>query len=295
MGMYKTPAILIALLSPVMALCQEPGAYKPDFTTPKTIPGYTLAWHDEFNNNGKPDSANWNYEKGFVRNEELQWYQPDNANCANGVLLIEGRKEQMPNPNYKAGSTDWRHSRQYANYTSACITTKGLQQFGYGRFEIRARIDTALGAWPAIWTLGTNGPWPANGEVDIMEFYRVNNVPTLLANVAWGTAQRYVAKWNTQRRPLANFTVNDNEWAKKFHTWRMDWNEDSINLYLDDFLINTTLLTQTINADGSNPFTKPAFLLLNLALGQNGGDPSASAFPIKYEVDYVRYWRLVEK
>jgi len=287
-------ALLATFVMPVIAFCQQPGVYKPDYTAPPKMPGYTLAWHDEFNTTGKPDSTNWNYEKGFVRNEELQWYQLNNANCDKGVLLIEGRKEKLLNPNYEPGSRDWRRGREYAEYTSACITTKGLRQFGYGRFEIRARIDTVLGAWPAIWTLGVSGEWPANGEVDIMEFYRVNSAPTLLANVAWGTAQRYVAKWNTQRKPLANFTTSDKDWCNKFHIWRMDWSKDSISLYLDGLLMNTTPLNQTIDADGSNPFTKPMFLLLNLALGQNGGDPAGSKFPVNYEVDYVRYWKRVE-
>lgn len=290
--MYRNTAIpMLILLMPVLANSQQTDAYKPDYSIPKIIPGYNLVWQDEFNYTGKPDTTNWIYEKGFVRNEELQWYQPDNANCSNGILLIEGKKEQVANPYYTAGSKDWRRNRQYAEYTSACIETRGLQQFGYGRFEIRARIDTGLGAWPAIWSLGIKGQWPSNGEVDIMEFYRVNNVPTILANVAWGTAKQYVAKWNTQRTPLAHFLERDKDWPAKFHVWRMDWSKDSINLYLDDELLNTTLLSKTLNADSSNPFIQPQYLLLNLALGENGGDPTRAKFPIKYEVDYVRYYK----
>ncbi len=50
--------------------------------------------------NGKPDEANWKYESGFVRNEELQWYQSGNANCIDGLLVIEGRREQVKNIKY---------------------------------------------------------------------------------------------------------------------------------------------------------------------------------------------------
>jgi len=71
----------------------------------------------------------------------------------------------------------------------------------------------------------------------------------------------------------------------------MDWDKDSINLFLDDVLMNTTVLNQTLNPDGSYPFLQPHFLLLNLAIGGNGGDPSASSTPIKYEVDYVRVYQ----
>lgn len=94
--------------------------------------GYTLAWADEFNQAGRPDSTNWNYERGFVRNEELQWYQPENATCKNGLLVIEARKEQKPNPRYQEGSNDWRRKRKTIDYTSSCLLTRGKK---YGNME----------------------------------------------------------------------------------------------------------------------------------------------------------------
>lgn len=272
-------------------LSQEADPYKPDYNTPPVRHNMNLAWHDEFNYTGKPDTTSWIYEKGFVRNRELQWYQPDNANCANGVLLILGKKEKVKNPGYNPASTGWQNSREYAEYTSASIRTRGKKQWLFGRFEIRARIDTALGSWPAIWTLGITKHWPSNGEIDIMEFYRVKDVPTILANFAWGTEKKNVAKWDDLRKPLSDFTQADKEWTKKFHVWRMDWDKDSISLYLDDQLLNSVSLTTTINPDGFNPFLQPHYILLNLALGAAGGDPSNSSFPIKYEVDYVRIYQ----
>ena len=79
---------------------------------------YKLVWSDEFENSGLPDSANWRYEHGFVRNEELQWYHPENARCENGYLIIEAKREQKPNPGYEAGNNDWRKKREMINYTS---------------------------------------------------------------------------------------------------------------------------------------------------------------------------------
>jgi beta-glucanase (GH16 family) len=190
----------------------------PDPNSPTEIPGMKLVWADEFNNTGQPKPEFWKYEKGFVRNEELQWYQEENANCANGVLLIEGRREEIPNPKYQAGSQSWRTNRKSAHYTSASINTRGQKQWLYGRFEIRARIDTALGSWPAIWTLGVAKPWPSNGEIDIMEFYRVNNLPTILANAAWGTDKQYVAKWHTERIPYSHFGQRN----RSNFTWMMN-------------------------------------------------------------------------
>ena len=80
-------------------------------------PGYTLVWADEFETPGPPDPANWSFESGFVRNEELQWYQPENARVEGGRLVIEARRERRPNPRYEAGSTDWRRNREWARST----------------------------------------------------------------------------------------------------------------------------------------------------------------------------------
>lgn len=273
------------------SFAQSNDAASPDNTSPAEISGMKLVWNDEFNEAGKPNPEIWKYEHGFVRNEELQWYQEDNAQCKDGVLVIEGRREEVPNPGYKEGSHEWRTNRKTAHYTSASINTRGQKQWLYGRFEVRARIDTTLGSWPAIWTLGVTKPWPSNGEIDIMEFYRVNNMPTILANAAWGTEKPYSARWHTERIPYAHFLENDPEWHQKFHIWRMDWTSEYVRLYLDGELLNTTMLSETVNPDGFNPFRQPHYLLLNLAIGGNGGNPDLSKFPIRYEVDYVRVYQ----
>jgi beta-glucanase (GH16 family) len=247
-----------------------------------------LVWSDEFDKDGRPDPNNWTYERGFVRNQELQWYQPENARCENGMLIIEGRREHKQNPRYRAEGRDWRQSREYAEYTSSSLTTRRLHSWKFGRFEMRGRIDTRLGLWPAFWTLGIEGPWPSNGEIDIMEYYR----GVLLANAAWATEKRSVPKWDDTRKPITEF--NDPNWSGKFHIWRMDWDAESIKLYVDDLLLNQVDLKETINknGDGKNPFHQPHYIILNLAIGGTaGGDPSDTKFPAKFEVDYVRIYQ----
>lgn len=288
--MKKLTTLALAWLSYINIHAQKFDPSDPRGSVPRKIAGMKLIWNDEFNTNGKPNPQYWRYEKGFVRNQETQWYQPDNAICKDGVLLIEGRKEAIKNPNYEAGSSDWRKNREYSEYTSSSIQTRGLKQFQFGRVEVRARIDTAMGSWPAIWTLGVSKPWPSNGEIDMMEFYRVNNAPTILANTAWGTDTQYKAKWDDLKMPLTYFTANDKDWVKKFHIWRMDWDKDKINLYLDDELLNYTPLSETINADGSNGFLQEHYLLLNLAIGGINGGKAVNTL-IKYEVDYVRVYQ----
>jgi len=250
--------------------------------------GYTLVWADEFNNAGPPDSANWRYEKGFVRNNELQWYQTENARCENGVLVIEGRKEIKPNPGYVAGSNDWKRKRENIEYTSSSMNTSGKHSWQYGRFVMRGRIDVSAGLWPAWWTLGVNGRWPANGEIDIMEYYRGK----VLANIACGTATPYKAEWYSKTVPVDS--LGGKNWASRFHVWRMDWDENAIALYMDDSLLNKVELSKLVNKDGSNinPFKQPHYMLLNLAIGgDNGGNPANTIFPNRYEVDYVRVYQ----
>ena len=245
--------------------------------------GYALIWSDEFATDGAPDPANWTYERGFARNQELQWYQPDNARIVGGQLVIEARRERLPNPGYQAGAADWKRNREVAEYTSTSLITRGLHSWQYGRFEMRARIDTRAGLWPAFWTLGTSGAWPRNGEVDIMEYY--NRV--LLANVAWGGEGR--AAWDASRTPLTWF---GDGWSSQFHVWRMDWDADNIRLFVDDRLLNETDLSKTTNPDGTNPLRQPHYMIVNLAVGgTSGGDPAATEFPARLEVDYIRVYQ----
>lgn len=257
----------------------------PAATRSGAAEAYQLVWADEFNKDGPLDSKDWNFEQGFVRNQELQWYQEENARCADGMLVIEARREKKPNPRYEAGSSNWQTSRKEIEYTAASVTTSRKHQWLYGRFEIRARINTDKGSWPAFWMLG-NGRWPACGEVDIMEYYR----DMLLANVGW-MGENGRIKWNSVRKPMTEFPK---DWSNQFHVWRMDWDEKRMDMYVDGTLINSQDLSKTLNGGNQtdNPFHRPMYLLLNQAIGgQNGGDPSATKFPLRYEIDYVRVYQ----
>jgi beta-glucanase (GH16 family) len=268
----------------LLALLQG-GAEPPKKAAPAPA-GWALAWSDEFDRDGPPDPKDWTFEQGFVRNEELQWYQPENARCEKGLLVIEGRRERKKNPGFDARGGNWKAKREYAEYTSASLTTRGLHSWKYGRFEMRGRIDTRPGLWPAWWTLGVEGEWPSNGEIDIMEYYR----GTLLANAAWGTTERWKARWDSVKKPLSDF--KDPGWSGQFHVWRMDWDENALTLSVDDGVLNTTDLKETLNPDGKNPFRQPHSMILNLAIGgKAGGDPAGTEFPARFEVDWVRVYR----
>lgn len=131
----------------------------------------------------------------------------------------------------------------------------------------------------------------------MMEYYLHNGTPSILANACWDGGQPYKPMWDTVIAPLTHFTQQDTDWTAKFHTWRMDWDELFIRLYLDDELMNTVDLSQTRNRNRNkeNPFSNNVegfgmYLLLNLAIGELGGTPDDSRFPLQYLVDYVRVY-----
>ena len=251
---------------------------------------WKLVWADEFNINGPPDPANWNFENGFVRNEERQWYQSENAFCTNGLLVIEARREQKPNPNFLAGSADWRKQREQIDYTSASLTTRKLHEFTYGKLELRARIDTRPGSWPAFWTLGATPHirWPAGGEIDIMEFY----TGTVLANFGFQLDGKI--KWNAVKKPVTE--LGGETWPQEFHVWTMEWDEQKIDLRLDGRLMNHLDLAEADRADEGNPFRRPEYIILNQAIGgTQGGDPTPTVFPVRFEVDWVRVYQRKNK
>lgn len=275
--------LLVAFI-PLVVGCNDasPGSSTPDVASDSL----ELVWSDEFNGVGSPDTTHWRFEHGFVRNEENQWYQEENAWMEDGCLIIEARLENKKNPLFQSNSSDWRKSRPIINYTSSSIHTRGNHEWRFGRFEMRAKIDIRTGFWPAWWTLGSNGRWPANGEIDIMEYYR----GMLLANVAC-LGREGKTEWHDTRLDVNE--LGGDSWAAQFHTWRMDWDATQIGLYVDDRLLNKVILDDVANKDGSgNPFRQPHFILLDFALGgANGGPIDDALFPARFIVDYVRVYQ----
>ncbi|MDR7371370.1 glycoside hydrolase family 16 protein [Flavobacterium aquidurense] len=249
---------------------------------------YKLVWADEFNTNGPPDEKNWNYETGFVRNQENQWYQKENAVCKDGFLIIEARNEKKANPNFVSKTDrDFAKNRDSIKVTSSCLITRGKHFWQYGRFEMRAKIPVGNGMWPAFWSLGIKGNWPANGEIDIMEYYKGK----LLANAAWKSNEPNTA-WDSSAFKLIDF--KDKEWAAKFHIWKMDWDAHSIKLYVDDRLLNEINVDKTTYSPDQSiiPFQQPHYLLVNLAVGgMNGGEFTTTDLPAKYIIDYIRVYQ----
>lgn len=266
-----------ALLSPASA--REPGTADPAT--------WERVWSDEFDYTGLPDPKKWDYEEGFVRNRELQYYtraRRENARVENGVLVIEGRKEKFANPRHRAGSKSWQQSRKHADYTAASLITHNKASWLYGRVEIRAKLPHGKGVWPAIWMMGANRPqvrWPHCGEIDIMEF--VGKQPDKIhANAHFARNGKHASNGGKigAKRPF-----------DAFHIYAIEWFPDRIDFFFDAKKYHTFPIDKAQEA-GQNPFRKPQYLLINLALGGSWGGPMDDAvLPQKYLIDYVRVYR----
>jgi len=244
-------------------------------------PGYKLVWSDEFNYHGLPDPSKWGYEEGFVRNREAQYYteaREANARVENGVLTIEGRKEHFKVPHPGQGGKE-------AQYTSASLITLRKASWQYGRVEVRAKLPQGKGVWPAIWMMGadrTKVGWPACGEIDIMEF--VGYTPDhVYATLHWG------ADYKHHQSQGKSLKVNA-PW-EDFHIYAMEWTPERMEFYYDQTCYHRFDVRKADQKDG-NPFRRPHYLLLNLALGGEwGGKIDDAMLPQKFLVDYIRVYQ----
>ena len=245
----------------------------PDYT----VPG-GLIWSDEFNSSSV-NKSNWTFEIGTGDwgwgNDELQYYTDgDNVEITDGKLVITARKE---NDNKERGS-----------YTSTRMVTMNKQEFTYGRIEIRAKLPSGTGVWPAIWMLGSNlgqVGWPACGEIDIMEY--VGYQPDIVHSTVHTTAG---SGGNGSGSSMSLPTAEE-----AFHIYGLLWTEESLTFYVDSPDNVVHVYAPASKNDANWPFNKPHFFILNLAVGGTWGGVQGidnSIFPQSMEVDYVRVYEL---
>jgi beta-glucanase (GH16 family) len=226
-------------------------------------------WSDEFTVPGLPDPAKWDYETGYVRNDEKQFYtraRSQNARVENGSLIIEARKEAY----------------EGSGYTSASLHTAGKGDWLYGRVEARARLPGGKGMWPAIWMLPTAskyGTWPKSGEIDIME--NVGFDPKTVHFTVHTDA------YNHTRGTQKGGSVLLPDPQRDFHVYAAEWDAEKIVFQAD----GKEIFVFRKEGAGSAvwPFDDPFHLKLNVAVGGSwGGAIDDAIFPQRMEVDYVR-------
>jgi beta-glucanase (GH16 family) len=239
-------------------------------------PNYSLIWSEEFDSANGLDPSKWNFEVGYVRNKEKQYYTENrfkNCRIQDQKLILEAHKEAY---------------RGY-NYTSASICTKNKKEFLYGRIEVRAKLPLGRGIWPAIWTLGSHidqTEWPLCGEIDIMEF--VGYDPGIIHGNIHTQAYNHTLETN-KGASLKVQGLSDN-----FHVFAIDWTEDKIEFFLDNHSY-FSFYNDHENNPATWPFHKPHYLLINLAVGGFWGAKKGideNIFPQQFIIDYVRYYKI---
>jgi beta-glucanase (GH16 family) len=248
--------------------------------TPKDTTGWKLVWSDEFDYTGALDSTKWGYDIGASGwgNNELQYYSSDpvNARAENGMMIIEAIRYEDREP----------------AYSSARVVSRGKRDWTYGRFEIRVKLPSGRGTWPAIWMLPTewnlgNGGWPDNGEIDIME--HVGYDPGKVH------ASTHCHTYNWPNNTQKTSTINIPDAQDEFHSYIMEWYPEKIDMYVD----SVKYFTSTNDGTGWEawPFNKDFHLILNIAVGGNWGGAQGidtTIFPQKMEIDYVRVYKWQE-
>ncbi len=244
--------------------------------------GWVPVWCDEFDVDGAINSANWKHETGAGGwgNNEVQSYtnRLDNSKVEDGKLIITAKKET-----YNGGT-----------YTSARLVTAGKYSFKYGRVDVKAKLPSAGGSWPAIWMMpqgGVYGSWPNSGEVDIMEHIG-NKLNWIMASIHTG---KYY--WKNNNQISSGYVKKFDNASTEFHEYSIIWDEEGITWLVDNKEYFTTVGNQKLKPESNLdvdpsmawPFDQEFFIILNVAVGGNmGGAVSSSFIQDTMEVDYVR-------
>jgi beta-glucanase (GH16 family) len=241
-------------------------------------------WGDEFNGTGALNSDLWFHQTllpngGSWFNGEVQHY----------TNRIQNSYQEDGNLNLVAIRENFTNQGVMKEFTSARLNSKFA--FTYGRVEVRAKMPTGAGTWPAIWMLGKNISeagaywftqgfgsvgWPACGEIDIMEHWGNNQN---FVQSAMHTPSSFGATENHGGRVIP--TVSD-----EFHVYILDWYPNKM-VFSVDGIEHYTYQPAVQNA-ATWPFNQDQYLLLNIAI-----EPSiASNFTSSaMEVDYLRVFQ----
>ena len=251
-----------------------------DLTVPDpeaTPPGWTLVWSDEFDGSAL-DASKWEVQLGDGcpdlcgwGNGELQSYARDNLTVGGGVLTITAREEAD------------------GSFTSARLRTLGKGDWTYGRFEVKAKLPTGQGLWPAIWLLfsdDTYGGWAASGEIDIME--AIGSEPDEI----FGTLH-YGGPFPDNVFTGKDFHLAAGTFADDFFVFIVEWEAGEIRWYINNVLYQTQTEWFSTGGDYPAPFDHAFHMILNVAVGGNlpGAPDETTVFPQQMVVDYVRVYQ----
>ena len=235
----------------------------PD-VAPPVFDAWRLAWHDEFEGSAV-DTSKWRVENlHLIKNNELQYYAPDDVYLQDGMLVLRSQKRV-----YWGYDSNGQWGRY--DYTSGLVESKGRFAWTFGRIEMRAKLPSTQGIWPAHWMMPTSGGWPP--EIDIMEL--LGHAPqAVYMTHHWGTWPNVQSHGGVYIGP--NF-------AADYHTFALDWQPGRMDWYVDGVVRFTS---QT------NVPSEPFYVILNTAVGGAwpGNPDGTTVFPQYHRIDYVRWF-----
>ena len=239
-------------------------------------------WSDEFNGKGALSSQKWDYELGYVRNNELQYYTADSKNIRqkNGNLEIVVVKEPEAIKGHKYGES------AMFDYSSGSVISAGKFDFKYGKIEGRFKVPVGKGLWACFWMLGANFPeigWPKCGEIDIFE--HINSENMVYGTAHWAnTSDMHTSKGNKFRE------IDVTQW----HVYSIIWSPEKIEWFVDDQKFHELDIKDGINS--THEYHKPYYILINLPIGGSwpGSPDETTVLPATLYCDYVRVYQLVE-
>lgn len=268
----------------VLALCLAAAGLSACGSSAATTFGdskLTLVWSDDFDgaNGASPDPTKWKLETyADPTDDEKQCYtdRPENSHTDGQGYLVMSALQVAGNC-----ADGW-----YRFVTSARLTTQGLESWKYGRFEVRAKMPSGVGTWPAFWALGDDPgqTWPTVGEIDAMEY--VGSDPTKVIGTVHGPDEAG-DEWFLQGRTEADAPLSD-----AMHTYAVQWDHDLVAWYLDGKEY-AHVTREEAEAKGEWAFDRPFYLVLNLAMGGvlGGTIPDDLTYPQEMAVDWVRVYQ----
>lgn len=232
----------------------------------------TLAWKEDFSNL-QLDTANWSK----IPRGKSDW----NRHMSNADSLFEIRKGKLllrgVKNDFMQGDT--------AKYITGGVYTKDKVNFGFGRVEIRAKLNGAIGAWPAFWFLAQDKRWPEGGEIDLVE--RLNHDGFIYQTVH----TPYTLDLNIKTNPISGGKAQIK--SKKYNTYALEKYADSLVFYVNG---KKTFSYARIKTDKRDqfPFSESEhYLLLDMQLGGNWvGRIEDKDLPVEMKIDWVRFYKF---
>lgn len=234
---------------------------------------WVLVWEDNFNQTEHFDETYWS--KIPRGGSDWQNYMSDFDSLfrmQDSNLVLRGIvNHSLPNDT--------------ATFLTGGVWTKDKFNFERGRVEIRAKLEGAQGAWPAIWMLPQHGNWPDGGEIDIME--RLNS-----ESIAYQTVHSYYTYTLGIKDPPTGGTGTIDPFG--YNVYAVELYADSVCLFIND---NPTLTYPRIETDkeGQFPFDQPQYLLIDMQLGGSWvGTVNPDDLPVEMWIDWVRYYQKAD-